>query len=133
MESHIVTIPNNLAFTAPFQLRLADDQIFFADEIVRMLPKRRLVAFGVWQEKPVVAKLFFGARHAKRAMKKDAEGVTILMENKIPTPTLYAQSVSADGRVHVLIYERIHDAASLEEIWRGKRTAEECCQHCSQS
>ena len=122
METHTVTILNkDFTFSGPFQLSLADGHVLYAAEVVRMLPKRRLVVFGTWQNKPVVAKLFFDARHAKRNMERDAAGVASLVENKIPTPELYSKTVSTDGRIYVLIYERINQAVSLKDKWLNKQ------------
>lgn len=96
---------------------MADGQSFYADEVVRIIPKRRLVAFGTWQGKPAVAKLFFDPQHAKRQMEADVRGVKTLLDYKVPTPQLYHQGKSKDERVYILIFERILDAYSLEDIW----------------
>lgn len=111
----------NFAFDKPFCLRLSDNQLFFSEQVVRIIPKRRMVAFGVWQGKQVVAKLFFDARHAKRQMEKDVAGIKALQKNKIPTPELYYEGVTPDRRIHMLIFERITDAVNLEDVWRGKK------------
>lgn len=115
----------NFAFDSPFQLRLTEGQLFSAEKIVRLVPKKRLVAFGTWQGKAVVAKLFFDAHHAKRHREKDQAGVTLLQENKIPTPALYYQGKSEDKRIHVLIFERIIEAENLESVWRDKKSADD--------
>jgi tRNA A-37 threonylcarbamoyl transferase component Bud32 len=134
--THIVTIPNEeyntwnweelhsakYSFSPHFRLKLADNQSFLADEILRVLPKRRLVAFGTWQEKPVVAKLFFDPKNAQRHMEKDAAGARSLRENKIPAPALLHRSMSEDGRVCVLLFERIYHATSLGEAWRNRES-----------
>ena len=65
----------NFTFDKPFQIELADKQMFTAEKVVRILPKRRLVAFGTWSGKPVVAKLFFASKHAARHVEKDAAGI----------------------------------------------------------
>ena len=57
-----MTIAANGLYTAdftydkPFQLTLTNGEIFYAEKIVRVIPKRRIVAFGIWQNKPTVAK-----------------------------------------------------------------------------
>jgi len=131
VETHTVIIPSQFdffhtatfAFVPPFRLTLADGNVIHAEEVVRLLPKKRLVAFGTWQQTPIVAKLFFDPHHAKRDMERDAAGIAALLENNIPTPPLLYQGVSEDGRIHVLIYERIYDALSLEEAWRNRENA----------
>lgn len=136
-NNYIVTIPNDdlqgpaaftskdlhavkFNFNAPFHLSLAEGQPFHAESVARLIPKRRLVAYGRWQDKPVVAKLFFDSRHAKRHLAKDLAGIKLLQDNKIPTPDVYFHGVSADKRVQVLILERIFAAENLEAIWKNK-------------
>lgn len=107
------------------RLVLAEDQVLTLDKVLRIVPKRRLVAYGTWQDKAVVAKLFFDPQHAKRHMEKDAEGVRTMRENKIPTPALYYQGYCANKRVYVLLFERIFDAKSLNDLWWHKENVEE--------
>jgi len=111
-------------FDQPFQLTLNDNQVFISDKVVRIIPKKRLVAFGVWRGKPVVAKLFFD-KQSKRHLEKDATGIKILQENKVPTPTLLFQGTTHDKRVQVLLFERIFNAKNLEEIWQEKQNIED--------
>jgi tRNA A-37 threonylcarbamoyl transferase component Bud32 len=108
-------------FNSPFQLNLADGDILIAESVARLIPKRRLVVYGRWQNKPVVAKIFFHAQHARRHMQKDIAGVKMLKENKVPTPTLYYEGVSQDKRIYVLIFERIFDAENLETVWQQRK------------
>jgi tRNA A-37 threonylcarbamoyl transferase component Bud32 len=105
-------------FAQAFQLRLAGDQWLYLEEVKRIVPKKRLVAFGTWKGKAVVAKLFFHPRDAKHHMEKDAAGTKMLREHKVPTPALYYQGYSADKRVYVLLYQRIYEARTLQEIWQ---------------
>ena len=139
METHIVTIPDKNAhgsgpdtlswhdlhaakftFDKPFRLNLDDGQVIAAHKVVRVMPKRRMVIFGSWSGRPVVAKLFYDPQHARRHMEKDMTGISTLGMNKIPTPNIYYTGVSEDRRIYVLIYERISDAISLDEVWRKR-------------
>ncbi|HEX4044637.1 MAG TPA: lipopolysaccharide kinase InaA family protein, partial [Gammaproteobacteria bacterium] len=101
-------------FTDAFILQLANDERLQATQIARILPKKRLVIFGTWQDKPIVAKLFFHAKHAKRDMEREMAGVRILQENSIPTPQLYQQTISHDQHVYILIFEQILAADVLD-------------------
>lgn len=137
MEAHIVTIPNEdvsavspgfkgwhelhaakFTFDEAFRLALDDGQHLTAHKVLRVMPKKRMVVFATWAGRPVVAKLFFDAQHARRHMEKEQNGAQILAMNKIPSPALYYSGVSEDRRVYVLIYRRIYDAQSLEDAWR---------------
>ncbi|TAK74826.1 MAG: hypothetical protein EPO11_06350, partial [Gammaproteobacteria bacterium] len=114
----------DFTFDQPFHLSLAEDQRLFAENIVRIIPGKRLVAFGVWQDKSVVAKLFFDPKHAKRHVEKELAGLKALRDNKIPTPALYYNGWSEDKRVYVLLFERIFESKSLDEIWQEKESTE---------
>lgn len=113
------------AFNQPFCLPLCDDQAFFSTQVVRLLPKRRIVAFGTWHDKQVVAKLFFDPKKAKRHMEKDIAGIKSLQKCKIPTAELLYEGVTSDKRIYVLIFERIMEAQNLEEVWLEKQSIEE--------
>lgn len=115
----------NFAFNKPFCLRFSDKQAFFSEKVIRLIPKRRMVAFGTWHGKPAVAKMFFDSRKAKSQMEKDIAGIRSLQKCKIPTPELLHEGQSEDRRIHVLVFERIMDSRNLEEIWYERHNIEE--------
>lgn len=112
------------AFIRPFRIHLADNQVFFGEHVIRLSPKKRLIAFGTWQGKSVVAKLFFNPKHAKRHAEKDVAGTQALQQKQIATPQLFFQGVCEDGQIHVLLYERIHHAITPEQLWINKKSIE---------
>lgn len=115
----------NFSFNKPFCLRLADGQFILFNEVVRVLPKKRMVAFGTWQGKQIAAKLFFDLKSAKRNAEKDVTGIKSLQKNKIPTPELLYEGKSLDQCVYVLIFERILDAANLGDVWQNRISMED--------
>lgn len=111
----------NRASLEPFQLTLAEsDDVLFCHEIVRVIPKKRVVAFGTWGGKQVVAKLFYQKRHAARHIKREYAGVNALLESGVLTPALYYHGTSKDRRIQVLIFERIMDAPNLDALWQDR-------------
>ncbi len=115
-ELHAATF----AFAEPFILYLEDGQLINVEKIARLMPGKRMVVFGEWQGKSVVAKLFFDPAHAKRHADKDLAGMKTLEENRIPAPVLYYAGTSHDKRVQVLIFEEIKEADNLDDIWRHR-------------
>lgn len=115
----------NFAFNKSFCLLLSDNQHFISERVVRIIPRKRIVAFGTWQGKPVAIKLFFDPQNAKRHLEKDIAGIKSLKNNKIPTPELLYEGRSFDERVEVLIFERILDSRNMEEVWRERINVEE--------
>lgn len=115
----------NFNFNRPFCLRLIDNQYIICHQVARILPRKRMVVFGTWQGKPMVAKLFYDPTNAKRHVEKDVAGVKALQKNKIPTPALLYQGTSEDNRIEVVIFERIMNSANLEDVWRAKQSLDQ--------
>lgn len=107
----------------PFQIPFTDiNTTLVCDEIIRLLPGKRLVAFATWNEKPVVAKLFFqSGKHAKRHIEREVAGVEALVTSRTPTPKILWQGTALKQKVQVLIFERIMDAVSLDILWQEKK------------
>jgi len=112
--------------SVPFQLILTgNDEPVICEEIVRILPGKRLVAFGFWGKKVVVVKLFFERGSAKRHLKREVEGVETLLASAIPTPKLLWQGASQKNKIQVLLFERISEADNLDTIWQDKKSPDE--------
>jgi len=114
----------DFTFDQPFHLPLAEQQYLLVEKVIRIIPRKRLVAFGTWQDKSVVAKLFFSPKHAKRHLEAEVAGLKILRDHKIPSPALYYNGWSEDNRVYVLLFERIFESKNLAEIWQEKESAD---------
>jgi len=111
-------------FKKPFCLRLKDKQVVFCDQVLRLVPGRRMVVAGIWHGKPAVAKLFYDTR-AKQHMEKDIAGIRSLQKNKIPTPELLYEGVTEDKKIYVMLLERILESKNLDEIWKERHNTEE--------
>lgn len=112
-------------FSQPFYLDLTDNQAFYAEEIIRLVPKKRLVAFGTWQGKSAVIKIFLDASNSKRHVASELLGVNTLQDHKVPTPTLFYQGSTQDKKLQILIFERIHHATNFYDIGQQKSSFEE--------
>lgn len=110
----------------PFQLALADCETpLICEEIIRIIPKKRLVVFGIWDNKPVVAKLFFESKSVKRHLQRDINGIETLISSGIPTPKLFFQGFVKNQRVSVLILEKIMGCKDLDSLWQEKKSLDE--------
>lgn len=114
----------SFGFNSPFAVLLSDGESIMVNEVIRLIPRKRLVAFGIWQDKDVVVKFFYSKSKAKRHIDKEVNGIHILQNNKIPTPKLYHQGVSADGSIHILIFERILNAKNVDLLWKNRKDIE---------
>ncbi len=98
-----------------FDVRLADGSTLVIDEIVRVVPNKRLVCKAVWNQTRVYAKMFIGA-NAKRYAQRDAQGVQALIDANIATPALlHAGNFDAHA---VLIFKAIDDAKNAETLYQ---------------
>lgn len=114
-------IKADYSFSSSFLLTLAHhEDPLICEEIVRIIPGKRLVAFGRWNNKSIAAKIFFG-RQAKQHMERDLKGARALIAAKIPTPALLHTDSSQNNSIYVLIFERIQNAVSLATLWQNKK------------
>lgn len=111
----------DFGFNEAFELHLDNGDIFTADKVARLIPGKRVVAFGQWQGKPAVAKIFFDQKRAAKHLEKEMAGVKALHDHQIPTPLLYATAQSDDKRCYVAIFEYLQSSVSLEQLWREKK------------
>ena len=95
-------------------LRLADGSQLEVRDVVRTVPRKRLVCRCVWNAQNVYAKIFLGknaARHAGR----DARGVTWLSQAGIATPALLCTNALIDRPAKVLVFAEVADAMNAEQ------------------
>lgn len=102
----------------PFSLELVDSKDkLVCEKLLRIIPGKRIVVAGTWNDLPVVAKLFIDPKNAPRQAKRDADGNKVFVAAGVNTPKLYFEGTSEDKRIQVLIFERIENAASLQHKW----------------
>lgn len=112
--------------SVPFALRLREqEQPLYCDKVIRVIPGKRLVAFGHWNNKPIVAKLFFERGKAKMHSHRDVAGIEALIVENVPTPKLLFQGTDQKQHIHVLVFERIMDSCNLDALWHDKSDIEE--------
>lgn len=104
-------------FAVPFALPLEQGELF-AEQIVRLMPGKRMVVFGHYLGKPVVAKLYYDKKRAIRHFHADLSGIQTMLEYKIPTPALCFAGKSADLTIHVIVLDRVMQAQNLETLWQ---------------
>ena len=100
----------------PFSLELADAPTLVCEEILRLLPGRRLVCRAVQEGQPVLVKLFMG-KDARRAAREDAAGIRAMMVADIDTPSLRLESRIKSKGYPVLLFDFIPAAVSFCQRW----------------
>lgn len=110
-------MPNLFSITTvgamPFSIALTDEDTFECVEVVRVVPKRRLVCRGSFKSKSVYAKIFIGKSASHYAL-RDKAGVEALKKSGIETPDLLLARELNDG-AYILIYTAIEHSRNAEE------------------
>lgn len=101
----------------PFQLELTSGELVQCQEILRLLPGRRLVAVAEVAGKKVLLKLFMGNKQRSDAT-DDSNGVKALLKANITTPNLLQESHVVDKGYPALLLEYLPDTISYREAWQ---------------
>ncbi|MDA8562112.1 hypothetical protein N9L02_03240, partial [Gammaproteobacteria bacterium] len=112
---------SNDSIELPFNLNLKDkNKTLICEKIIRIVPKKRLLVFGFLDDKPVAIKMFFSKKSPKQDADNDAYGIETLINANIPTPKLIYKGTSIDGKIHILVFEKIVNGTSLKKIWDSR-------------
>lgn len=95
------------------EILLVNGSSLLVEEVVRVVPKRRIVCKARWQGQAVFAKIFLGHDIAKYA-ERDKRGVMHLLEASIDTPDLLVDSAVAGLESRVLVYAAIENGTNAE-------------------
>jgi len=110
----------------PFSLSLeGSDGVLHCERLLRIIPGRRAVLLGKWGKKQVVAKLFYRPLHIDRHLRREVEGTRALLRAGIMTPDLLYVGNAKSATLGVLLFEYIHPASPLEEVWNAIDNTEE--------
>lgn len=107
-------------FSVPFRMAFVCDghvQELLVDQILRTVPQKRLVCAGVWQGRPVVAKVFFAAHRGRNHAAREVRGIDALQRAGIRTPALVFQAGLVHDNTPVLGFERLISARSPSQIF----------------
>ena len=85
--------------------------------ILRLLPGKRLVCYGKWNDLNIVVKFFLDSIDGNRHFAREERGVKALESSGIITPKLLFRGISVLGEVPFLGFEEIIGSKDLKEIW----------------
>jgi len=94
------------------------DQTINCYELLRIVPKKRLVLKGKHLNKNVIIKLFIHPSRAKKHWQKECQGTDLLKNKQILSPETIARGLSDEG-VYFIIFEYI-EGQSLAEYWKAQ-------------
>lgn len=105
---------------APFQIKYKKQWIQ-CNQLLRVVPKKRLVFVGEYNKKVVIIKLFIHPDRAKKHWLREGEGAELLSNKHILTPDLVVQD-STDEGIYFIIFAYIQ-GQSLAEFWQQQGQA----------
>lgn len=100
----------------PFSLHLVGGVELLCEDVLRILPGRRLVCRARQGNKRVLVKLFLGEDRQREAQ-EDALGVKAMMAAGILTPKLRLESSVQDKGYPVLLFDFVPEARSFRQSW----------------
>lgn len=95
------------------------DQSLQLLSVLRVLPRRRVVALARWHDRTVVAKLFFARSRWQQHLLRERHGITNMVAAGITTPALVDVGICSDDGCGVLLMQYVENAESLGERWRN--------------
>lgn len=109
--------PHTLQF--PFSLTVKNEtKPIMCEEIIRILPGKRLVFFGTWAGKEVAIKLFLQPGKAVSHYQRETDHLKQLTESNVSTTKICFSGTTVKYNIPILITEKIQDAYDLETLWR---------------
>ena len=104
-----------------FQLHLGNKSIH-CNELIRVVPGKRLVFLGTFLNKPVIIKLFIHSSRAKKHWSREYAGAKLLTDNNILTPEVITHGLSEEG-IYFLIFPYIK-GHNLAQFWQENNQSE---------
>ena len=95
------------------------------NEILRIIPRRRLVAKANWQGINVIVKIFFAPLRWKRNLSRDISGINLLRKSGLRAPAILHVGETAEKKGAALILELVEDAKTIGEYFRQAESASE--------
>lgn len=88
------------------------------EQILRLIPGKRVTVKGTWENQAVVVKIFL-SRRAKEHARRETQGVERVKQSRILSPNLLRAGEMYQGKAHLIIFEYISPTISIEAIWQS--------------
>ncbi len=100
----------------PLQLSLTEDTVLICHQILRLVPKKRIVCKGSYAGKTVLIKLFIHKKRAKIHWKREYAGATLLQKKHILTPRILLATQTKED-IYVLVFPFI-EGNNIATLWQ---------------
>ncbi len=110
----------------PIQITFADGQyVLVCQEILRLLPGKRLTCKAVWQGREVVAKLFYAPFKHAWHWQRDKQGIEALLTKQFRTANIIFAKRDVIPGLSILILDYLAESVNLRQSWPQAVTDEE--------
>lgn len=119
-STSLISAGRELQFPATLQVDFekgGENQALQLVSVLRVLPRRRVVALAKWHGRIVVAKLFFARSRWQQHLLRERQGITNMVKADITTPALVDVGTCTDGGCGVLLMQYVDNSESLGERW----------------
>lgn len=99
----------------PCRIALANGQTLILNQLLRVLPSKRITSIGELAGQTIIAKLFIDPRHSERHWQRERQGVESLQHASLPTPPVHFVGRLANGG-HCILSEFIENAQSFADM-----------------
>ena len=118
----------DLNYQKPFVLSLTwtdgEEKEMTVQKILRLLPRKRIVAVAKVNGKQYLVKIFIG-RYSGRYAKREVAGAAAIEDAGVLTPLLEWQALKKSTKGHVVAFEYISAAKNLLEAWKETENDEQ--------
>ncbi len=104
----------------PSELRIketsseAGEEILQCTGLLRAVPGKRQIYDALWNENPVIVKMFSHKISARRHLSREVKGLTRLQERRLNSATPLFYGRAEDGRWAVVIQKIVHSTTALK-------------------
>ena len=112
------------AVPEPFQLAIRDDDgvsVIRIEKILRLLPRRRIVALAEKEGRQILVKVFVGRSSARYAA-REVRGVQAIEDAGVQTPFFEWQADLEGGGGKVIAFEYIAGTRNLIDVWEETKS-----------
>ena len=104
-------------FDIPLDSLSGEERMLHCIRYFRLVPRKRVVCQGYWNDSEVIAKLYYESRSARRNWKKEVEGLEAFHKHGIRAPEILHTGTANGGTIFVVLLQPVSAAQSLEEVW----------------
>ena len=112
----------------PFSMILFDlnraKMLFRVTEVLRVLPKKRLVVRGYLRREPVILKIFFGPFSVRR-FNREIRGLEAIKESGTASPEILRTGRSESDFGRVIVFRMLKEPLSLKAAIEGAKSSRE--------